>query len=131
MRMKKISLTTFMASAALALSFTLLSQGAMAQNITPEGKPIPENVNKILTYSCTPCHTKDGGLMAKAKLNLSEWEAYSPDKQKAKAAAIFSEVNKGGMPPKMAREKHPETIPTGEQIATIKKWAESFPQDSK
>jgi hypothetical protein len=30
------------------------------------------------------------------------------------------------MPPKMAREKKPETIPTKEQIEIIKRWSDSF-----
>jgi hypothetical protein len=30
------------------------------------------------------------------------------------------------MPPKFARENHPENTPTQEQIDIIKKWAESL-----
>lgn len=92
---------------------------------------IPADVQAILTFSCTPCHTADGGLMAKAKLNISVWDKYSPEKQREKAAAIYSEVNKGAMPPKSAREKRPEIVPGKDQIAIIKKWAESFPADPK
>jgi len=35
------------------------------------------------------------------------------------------------MPPKMAREKRPETIPTKEQAEIIKRWSESFPAGTK
>ena len=44
---------------------------------------------------------------------------------------MYSEINKGDMPPKKAREKNPEKIPTKEQAAIIKKWSESFPPDKK
>ena len=46
--------------------------------------------------------------MSKAKLNFTEWTNYSPEKQKEKAAKMYSELNKGAMPPKAAREKRPE-----------------------
>jgi hypothetical protein len=39
---------------------------------------------------------------------------------------MYSRLDKGEMPPKKAREAKPETIPTREQIETIKKWAESL-----
>ena len=39
---------------------------------------------------------------------------------------MYSELNKGEMPPKKAREKNPDLIPTKEQIEIIKKWSESF-----
>ena len=69
--------------------------------------------------------------MSKAKLNFTEWTNYSPEKQKEKAAKMFSELNKGAMPPKTAREKRPELIPTKEQVEIIKKWSESFLSESK
>jgi hypothetical protein len=69
--------------------------------------------------------------MSKTKLNFTEWTNYSPEKQKEKAAKIYSEINKGSMPPKMAREKRPETIPTKDQVEIIKKWSESFTADKK
>jgi hypothetical protein len=102
-----------------------------AQEISPPASSIPADVNKILTTSCTPCHTSQGGLMSKAKLNLTEWDKYTPEKQKEKAAKMYSEINKGAMPPKMAREKKPETIPTKEQTDVIKKWADSLAVDPK
>jgi len=39
---------------------------------------------------------------------------------------MYSELSKGAMPPKAAREKSPEKIPTVEQIGTIKRLSESF-----
>ena len=65
--------------------------------------------------------------MSKSKFNFTEWTKYSPEKQKEKAAKMYSEINKGAMPPKKAREKNPEKIPTKEQAEIIKKWSESFP----
>jgi hypothetical protein len=64
--------------------------------------------------------------MAKSKLNFTDWSNYSVEKQKEKAGKMYSEINKGAMPPKMAREKKPETIPTKEQIEIIKRWSDSF-----
>ena len=64
-------------------------------------------------------------------MNLTEWNNYTPEKQKEKAAKMYAEINKGDMPPKMAREKRPETIPTKDQAEIIKKWSESFPSAVK
>jgi hypothetical protein len=125
--MKKI-----MVSAILMLAFlTVRCFTASAQVYAIPGTPLPEDINKILTFSCTPCHTSQGGLMSKSKLNLTEWINYSAEKQKEKAAKMYSEVSKGAMPPKKARELKPETIPTKEQIELIKKWSESFPAETK
>jgi hypothetical protein len=59
------------------------------------------------------------------------WTNYSPEKQKERAAKMYAELNKGAMPPKAARAKRPELIPTKEQVETIKKWSESFPAGKK
>jgi hypothetical protein len=69
--------------------------------------------------------------MSRTKLNFTEWTNYSPEKQKTKAAKMYEEINKGDMPPKKAREKRPETIPTKDQVEIIKKWSESFPSAAK
>jgi len=102
-----------------------------AQETPKTAAALPDDVNKIITASCTPCHSSQGGLMSKAKLNVTEWANYSPEKQKEKAAKIYSEISEGKMPPKMTREKRPELIPTKEQEEIIKKWAESFPAETK
>ena len=128
--MKKKVIASFLIPALLVFSLFLLSFQASAQDALKSPATLPDEVSKIVTASCTPCHSSEGGLMSKSKLNISEWANYSPEKQKAKAASIFSEINKGAMPPKMAREKKPELIPTAEQVDIIKKWAESFPADT-
>ena len=92
---------------------------------------LPDNINKIVTVSCVPCHTSDGGLKSRSKLNFEEWTQYSPEKQKAKAEKMYSLLNKGDMPPKTARKLHPESIPTKDQIDIIKIWSESFKADNK
>lgn len=93
--------------------------------------PLPDNVNKIVTSSCTPCHTNQGKLFSRAKLNFSEWSQYSPDKQKAKAEKMYSLLEKGDMPPKSVSKTRPEIIPTKDQIDIIKKWAESLKAENK
>jgi mono/diheme cytochrome c family protein len=129
--MKKICLSAFMLQIALVLGLLLSPNIVSGQENAKPLSTLPDDVNQILTVSCVPCHTNQGGLMSKAKLNLTDWANYSPEKQKEKAAKMYSELNKGAMPPKMAREKRPETIPTKEQIEIIKKWSESFPADKK
>jgi cytochrome c5 len=128
--MKKTVIALFLTPALLIFSLFIISSPASAQDAL-KSPAIPDEVSKIVTASCTPCHTSQGGLMSKTKLNLTEWANYSPEKQKEKAAKMYSELNKGAMPPKGAREKHPELIPTKEQVEAVKKWSESFPADKK
>jgi len=93
------------------------------------GKPsaaLPDDVNKIISASCVPCHTDKGGLMPKARLNFTDWTQYSTEKQKEKANLMSSVLEKDKMPPKDARENRPDIIPTKEQKQIIKKWAESL-----
>jgi hypothetical protein len=129
--MKKSVVLSFLVPCVLILSLFLISNPAIAQDTAITSPALPDSVNKIVSYSCTPCHTSDGGLMSRSKLNFTEWTNYSPEKQKEKAAKMYSELNKGAMPPKMAREKKPETIPTKDQIEIIKKWSESLTADKK
>jgi hypothetical protein len=129
--MKKTTVASFFVPGFLVIGLFLLNLPAIGQEITKAALSLPDNVNTIVTFSCVPCHTSQGGLMSKAKLNFTQWAQYSPEKQKEKAAKIYSELNKGAMPPKSAREKRPEIIPTKEQVEIIKKWSESFKTDSK
>jgi hypothetical protein len=128
--MKKTSVLSFLILGFLVFSFLLMSFPVKAQDTSKASGTLPDEVNKIVTASCTPCHTSQGGLMSKAKLNFTEWTNYPPKKQKEKAAKIYFELNKGAMPPKAAREKRPELIPTNEQLSIIKKWSESFTADT-
>jgi len=116
----------FSFSALFLLNFSLSAQGT---NRVFQG--LDENIDKIVSVSCVPCHTSKGGFMSRAKLNFSEWVKYSPGKQSEKAAKMYSMLKKDAMPPKSARKSRPEIIPTNEQVETIKKWAESLHNDGK
>lgn len=128
--MKKTVLVKFMIPGFIMAAMFLMSIQTKAQDTLTQGKVLPDSINQIISYSCMPCHSSDGGLMSRTKLNFTVWTNYSPAKQKEKAAKMLDELNNGKMPPKMAREKKPETIPTPKQIAVIKRWAASFPADS-
>jgi Haem-binding domain len=129
--MKKTILTSLSVPVFFVIFLLILGLPIKGQDASKTASALPDEINKIVSVSCTPCHTSEGGLMSKTKLNLTEWTNYSPEKQKEKAAKMFSELNKGAMPPKMAREKRPETIPTKDQVEIIKKWSESFPAPVK
>lgn len=129
--MKKSLAATLLVPGFLFFSLLFVSVKTSAQDVSKTSAPLPDTVNIIVTASCTPCHTSQGGLMSRTKLNFTEWTNYSPEKQKEKAEKMYSELNKGSMPPKKAREERPELIPTSEQVAIIKRWAESFPSDIK
>jgi Haem-binding domain len=131
MVMKKTVVSSILFSGFLLSSFFFFNNQATAQDKSKTSAPIPEDVNKIVSASCTPCHTSQGGLMSRTKLNFTEWTNYSPEKQKEKSAKMYAEINKGDMPPKTAREKRPDLIPTKEQADIIKKWSESLAAGSK
>jgi hypothetical protein len=129
--MKKIDIGPALKSLVMISAFVLLGSAAKGQDTLKVFTGIPDSVNVIIKASCTPCHTNDGGLMSKSKLNFSQWTGYSPEKQKEKAEKMVTELNKGAMPPKSAREKRPDLIPTPDQIAIIRRWSESFPAAAK
>jgi len=101
------------------------------QEVPKESPVLPDTISAIVNLSCVPCHTNNGGLMSRGKLNFSEWTRYSPKKQKERAQKMYEELNKSSMPPKSARQTRPEIIPSGEQIEKIKKWADSLKPDNK
>jgi mono/diheme cytochrome c family protein len=129
--MKENVFVLLMVTGFLVLSLFGLNIPAKAQEASKTPAALPEEVYKIVSVSCIPCHTSEGGLMSRTKFNFTLWSNYSPEKQKEKAAKMYSELSKGAMPPKTAREKRPDAIPTKEQIEIIKKWAESYPSDIK
>jgi len=106
---------------------TLIINGQEPVNLNPS---IPADVYSIVSFSCMPCHTSQGGFLSREKLNFTNWNQYSPEKQKEKAEKMYSELKKGAMPPKTARENKPEIIPTKEQVLIIKKWADSLNPES-
>ena len=129
--MKKSLVLSFLIPYFLFFSLLLICNPANSQDAAKASATLPDSINKIVTNSCIPCHSSQGGLMSKSKLNITEWTNYSPEKQKEKAAKMYSEINKGAMPPKAAREKRPESIPTNDQLEIIKRWSESFTADKK
>jgi hypothetical protein len=123
---------TFILSAAadlfLIFALLVLSLSAAGQETSA---PLPDNVNKIVSFSCMPCHSSNGGLLSRSKLNFTEWNSYSAEKQKKKAGLMYKELKKSAMPPKDARENNPDIIPTKEQIEIIKAWADSLQNENK
>lgn len=87
-------------------------------------KPISDNVMKIAKKSCVTCHAEPGNGMALAHVNLTNWDKYSPEKQADKAKAMCNMVTKGKMPPKNYRDKHPDGIPSRDEVKTICDWAQ-------
>ncbi len=99
---------------------------ASAQNAAGVSPALPDSISKIVTRSCMPCHSDDGGMMPRSKLNFSSWTGYSKDKQSEKAHAMYRELSEGKMPPKKFRETRPELIPDANQVDIIKKWSEAL-----
>ena len=118
----------FYERAHLFLIFILLvlCSAVIGQETSKVSAPLPDSINKIVSVSCMPCHSSNGGMLSRSKLNFTEWTGYSAEKQKKKAAQMYKELNKNAMPPKDARETNPDIIPTKEQIEVIKSWADSF-----
>ncbi len=110
----------------LIFIFLILCNAITGQETSKASAPLPDNINKIVSVSCMPCHSADGGYLSRTKLNFSEWADYSADKQKKKAAQMYKEMNKNAMPPKDARKANPDIIPTKEQVEIFKNWADSF-----
>jgi hypothetical protein len=110
----------------LIVGFLGMTLAVRGQDTTRVSPPLPDNINKIVSASCMPCHSEKGGLMSRSKLNFTEWTNYSAEKQKEKANDMYKELSKDKMPPKNARENNPAIIPTKEQVDIIKKWADSF-----
>ena len=129
--MKKAKSSTPQILLTIMACFIYMAFPVRAQELPKASPGLPEDVNKIVTTSCMPCHSSKGGMMSRSKLNFSEWAQYSPEKQKEKADLVLKELKKGGMPPKSVREDRPELIPTREQVNIIKKWSESFPSENK
>jgi hypothetical protein len=129
--MKRSERPAYLFNSFLTLIFILLAGHAIGQETDKVTVPLPENISKIVSVSCIPCHSSSGGIMSRTKLNFSEWASYSAEKQQEKANKIYKEVSKDKMPPKSAREANPGIVPTKEQVETIKKWVDSFPAPEK
>jgi hypothetical protein len=118
----------------IAVMLSILSSSDLSQ-AKPTGnnstKPattvsIPDDLNVIFKNSCMACHSTGGKVMAMSKLNFSDWNNYTPDKQANKADAICKIITKGAMPPKSFLEKTPEAILTASQKDMICKWSKTL-----
>jgi hypothetical protein len=90
------------------------------------GRTIPDSLKKIFNASCASCHSDEGKIMARSKLNFSQWDEYSKNEMVIKSKAICEQVTEGSMPPASVRKSKPETIPTDAQIKYICNWADSL-----
>jgi hypothetical protein len=117
-------IAAFLVLAAFGFFMPLVSLSA--QDTIKVSSTLPDSISLIVTRSCMPCHSNDGGMMSRTKLNFSEWADYTPEHRAERANKMYSELSEGKMPPKKARERHPELIPDDKQIGTIKRWAETL-----
>jgi len=115
----------------LIITFLVLAMTIHGQDTIKVASALPDDINKIVSFSCMPCHSAKGGMLSRGKLNFTEWSTYSAEKQKEKAADIYKEVSKNKMPPKSARETRPDIIPTKEQVEILKKWVDSLEAETK
>jgi hypothetical protein len=88
--------------------------------------PIPDNFQTIFKTSCKDCHAAGGKKTAMSKLNFSNWDSYSPEKQAKKAREICNMLSLEKMPPKSYRKLHPGNIPTALQVDEICEWCNSL-----
>ncbi len=89
-------------------------------------KSMPADVFAIIKKSCIGCHTEPGKIIPLEKLNFSKWDGLTAEKHAEKAKAMCDEVTQGKMPPKKAREKYPEAIPTADELKTLCDWMQSM-----
>ena len=129
--MKKTKLSSLLKSGIMISALIFIGVIANGQDKPKVDSSIPDSVKVIVSASCTPCHTDEGGLMARSKLNFSVWGTYSPEKQKEKAVRMYEQLDSAKMPPEKAREKNPQLIPTAQQIAVIRRWSETFSAGEK
>jgi hypothetical protein len=129
--MKKIINSSFQILSFVSVGLFVMCCSVSGQD-TPKVFPaLPDSINQIVTRSCMPCHSNDGGLMSRTKLNFSVWAKYSADKQAERAKKMYSELSESKMPPKKAREDRPNLIPTSQQVDIIKRWSDSFAVQGK
>jgi hypothetical protein len=124
--MKKLKILTGSSLFALIFFFLLATQQSAGQKAVVSSPPIPDNLNKIFSNSCKPCHFNNGSKMALIYVNFDDWTKNTPDKQASKAAKIYKNINSGFMPKKSEVEKRPDIVLSKEQKEMIKTWSESF-----
>lgn len=101
----------------------------------------PDDVKAVLTKACYDCHSNQttwpwyvhvapvSWLLwsdvneGRAKINFSEWEAYTPDAKAKLLRRTWSEVSEGDMPPWYYRIMHPPSRLSDSDKAVIKRWS--------
>ena len=124
--MKKTIMITI--TSTLLLAFMMITPVKAQTDSKPIDslKSVPVEVFAIFKKSCIGCHSDPGKIKPLEKLNFSKWDELSAEKQAEKAKAMCDEVTKGEMPPKKAREKYPEAIPTADELKTLCDWMQSM-----
>jgi len=105
---------------ALALRPVSVSGSVKFAGGNPE---FPDSVAKVVQKCCLDCHGENGEGMAKAHVNMSNWNSYDTKKQASKAASMSKKLSKGAMPPEKWRKNNPDIVPTEADVNLIKNWA--------
>jgi cytochrome c len=111
----------------------------------PEHATIPPQARAILTTKCADCHSVQthapvygrfapiSWLMerdiieGRKQMNLSHWDAYSPDQQQTFAAKIVQETKAHDMPLPQYRMIHWSTRITAADLQTLTQWTHAMP----
>jgi hypothetical protein len=97
-------------------------------SITGGNTNLPDSLLSFIETACMDCHSNDGSAMARGKLNFSKWSEYDSKKQFEKASESCEKLAKGSMPPKKWRSKHPDLIPTQNQVDMFCRWTKTLPR---
>jgi cytochrome c len=125
-----------------------LYEAKAAEKPIMERSPVPPEVRAILVPKCADCHSTQtrapfyghfapvSWLMerdiveARKSMNLSQWEAYSPDQQQTFAAKIVHEAKAHEMPPVQYRLIHWNARVEDAEIRALANWAHVSPSES-
>jgi cytochrome c len=125
-----------------------LYEAKAAEKPIMERSPVPPEVRAILVPKCADCHSTQtrapfyghfapvSWLMerdiveARKSMNLSQWEAYSPDQQQTFAAKIAHETKAHEMPPLQYRMVHWNARVEDAEIRALSNWAHVSSSDS-
>ena len=129
--MKKLKILTGTTLFALIFFFLMATQQSAGQKAVVSSPAMPDNLNKIFSNSCKPCHFNNGSKMAMVYVNFDDWTKNTPEKQASKAGKIYSMVSSGKMPKKSEIAKRPDIVLTKDQIEMVKKWSETFKTEKK
>jgi hypothetical protein len=124
--MKKQQILTGTSLFVLIFFFLMATQQSAGQKAVVSSPALPDNLNKIFSNSCKPCHYNKGSKMALIYVNFDDWTNLTPDKQASKADKIYKNTSNGFMPKKSEVAKRPDIVLSKEQKDMIKTWSESL-----